>query len=145
MTSKVVIAGGSGALGTRLVTSLAGKCDLVVLTRSPNPNANVRQIYWDGETVGQWASELGAPDTARINLAGKLVDCRPTQSNIRELTRIRVAPTRALVQASQQLQVPLARWVQASTTIWSDASETGYCAKGLSPLVTTLRTDTAAP
>jgi uncharacterized protein len=145
MTSKVVIAGGSGALGTRLVTSLAGKCDLVVLTRSRNPNANVRQIYWDGETVGQWASELGAPDTARINLAGKLVDCRPTQSNIRELTRIRVAPTRALVQASQQLQVPLAHWVQASTTIWSDASETGYCAKGLSPLVTTLRTDTAAP
>ena len=64
MTSKVVIARGSGALGARLVTSLAGKCDLVVQTRSPNPNANVRQIYWDGKTVGRWASELGAPDTA---------------------------------------------------------------------------------
>jgi hypothetical protein len=89
VTSKVVIACGSGALGTRLVTSLAGKCGLVVLTRSPNPNANVRQIYWDCETVGRGASELGAPDTALINLAGKLVDCRPTRSNIRELTHSR--------------------------------------------------------
>jgi uncharacterized protein len=125
VTSKVVIAGGGGALGTRLVISLAGKCDLVVLTRSPNPNAYVRQIYWDGETVGRWASELGAPETALINLAGKLVDCRPTQSNVRELTSSWVASTRALVQASRQLQVPLAHWVQDGTTaIWSLAGET---------------------
>ncbi|HEX4559486.1 MAG TPA: DUF1731 domain-containing protein [Mycobacterium sp.] len=125
MTSKVVIAGGSGALGRRLVTSLAGKCDLVVLTRRPDPNANVRQVYWDGQTVGQWAAELDSPDTALINLVGKLVDCRPSPANINELIRSRVLPTRALVSASQQLQAPLAHWVQASTTaIWADAGET---------------------
>jgi uncharacterized protein len=125
MTSKVVIAGGSGALGRRLVTSLAGKCEVVVLTRRPDPKANVRQVFWDGETVGDWVGELDEPDTAVINLAGKLVDCRPTPSNVSELIRSRVAPTRSLVRASQKLRTPLTHWVQASTTaIWSDAGET---------------------
>lgn len=124
-TSKVVIAGGSGALGARLVASLAGKCDVVVLTRRPDPDAAVRQVFWDGETVGDWAGELDGLDTAVINLAGKLVDCRPTASNISELIRSRVAPTRSLVRASQELRTPLTRWVQASTmAIWSDAGET---------------------
>src|SRR5262245_17942460 len=115
MTSKVVIAGGSGALGRRLVADLADKCDVVVLTRRPDPDLDVRQVAWDGETVGEWAAELDKPGTAVINLAGKLVDCRPTPSNIDELIRSRVAPTRALVRASQQLRTPLAHWVQTST------------------------------
>jgi NAD dependent epimerase/dehydratase family enzyme len=80
MTSKVVIAGGSGAIGKRLVTSLTEKCEVVVLTRRPDPDADVRQVFWDGETVGDWARELDSPDTAVLNLAGKLVDCRPTAS-----------------------------------------------------------------
>lgn len=125
MTAKAVIAGGTGALGKRLVSSLAGKCDVVVLTRRPDPEANVRQVFWDGETVGDWAGELDEQDTAVINLAGKLVDCRPTPSNISELIRSRVTPTRSLVRASHELRSPLAHWVQASTTaIWSDAGET---------------------
>jgi len=130
VTSKVVIAGGSGALGTRLATSLAGKCDVVVLSRRPDPQAQIRPVQWDGETVGPWAAELDGPGTALVNLAGKLVDCRPTPANVAELIRSRVAPTRALVQASQQLAAPLDRWVQASTTaIWSDAGET-RCTEG---------------
>ena len=40
MTSKVVIAGGSGALGRRLVADLADKCDVVVLTRMRLPNVS---------------------------------------------------------------------------------------------------------
>lgn len=98
---------------------------LVILTRRPNPRLKVRQVVWDGDSVGVWACELEGPDTALINLAGKLVDCRPTARNIAELRRSRVLPTRALVQASTQLMAPLAHWVQASTTaIWSDAGET---------------------
>lgn len=125
MTSKVVIAGGSGALGARLVTSLAGKCEVVVLSRRPDPQALGRQVQWDGQTVGPWAAELEGPGTALVNLAGKLVDCRPTPANIAELTRSRVDATRTLVAASQQLATPLDHWVQASTTaIWSDAGET---------------------
>ena len=123
---KVVLAGGSGTLGRRIGDDLAGRgYDVVVLTRRVDPRLSVRQVVWEGETVGDWASELEGPDTALINLAGRLVDCRPTTRNIAELTRSRVLPTRTLVAASRQLTTPLTHWIQASTTaIWSDAGET---------------------
>ncbi|WP_308166418.1 DUF1731 domain-containing protein [Nocardia albiluteola] len=59
-----------------------------------------------------------------INLAGKLVDCRPTAANVAELRSSRVDSTAALVAASKSLDRPIDRWIQASTTaIWSDAGE----------------------
>lgn len=124
---KIVIAGGSGALGRRLTTDLAGRGhDVVVLTRGAAASGQSgRHVHWDGRTVGAWAQELAGPDVSVINLAGRLVDCRPTASNIAELRRSRVEPTRALVEASRELANPLRHWVQASTTaIWSDAGET---------------------
>lgn len=51
-----------------------------------------------------------------VNLSGKLVDCRPTPDNIAGLTRSRVDATRALVLASRQLDRPVDRWLQSSTT-----------------------------
>jgi uncharacterized protein len=123
---KVVIAGGSGSLGRRISADLSARGhQVVVLARRPDPSSAVRQVLWDGRTVGDWAAELEGPDTAVINLAGKLVDCRPTPANITELQSSRVEPTRALVQASQHLEHPVRHWIQASTTaIWSDAGET---------------------
>lgn len=122
----MVLAGGSGALGRHIAADLGGRGhDVVILTRRVNPALPVRQATWDGRSVGDWAAELDGPNTALINLAGKLVDCRPTKRNITELVDSRVLPTRALVEASQQLKSPLAHWIQASTTaIWSDAGET---------------------
>jgi uncharacterized protein (TIGR01777 family) len=123
---KVVIAGGSGSLGRRISADLNARGhQVVVLARRPDASSAVRQVLWDGRTVGDWAAELEGPDTAVINLAGKLVDCRPTPANVAELQRSRVEPTRALVQASQNLEQPVWHWIQASTTaIWSDAGET---------------------
>lgn len=123
---KVVIAGGSGSLGRRISADLSARGhQVVVLARRPDASSAVRQVLWDGRTIGDWAAELAGPDTSVINLAGKLVDCRPTAANIAELQRSRVEPTRALVQASQKLEQPVRHWIQASTTaIWSDAGET---------------------
>ncbi|MEE6287090.1 DUF1731 domain-containing protein [Georgenia sp. MJ173] len=123
---KVVIAGGTGALGRRLAADLAGRgLDVVVLSRTPDRGAAAREVAWDGRSVGPWATELTDPaGTALVNLAGKLVDVRPTAANIAALRDSRVAATRALVEASRRLDAPLARWVQASTTaIYSDAGE----------------------
>jgi uncharacterized protein len=122
---KVVLAGGSGSLGQRIATDLTDRGhDVVVLSRRPDSHSPVRQVFWDGETVGDWAAELDGQDTAVVNLAGKLVDCRPTAANIAELRNSRVLPTRALVQASRELEHPVRHWIQASTTaIWSDAGE----------------------
>ncbi|MEP6649315.1 MAG: NAD-dependent epimerase/dehydratase family protein [Lapillicoccus sp.] len=122
----VLIAGGSGTLGQALADDLADRGhDVVVLSRRPGRGRH-RQVEWDGRTVGVWARELDEPDrTAVVNLAGRLVDVRPTTANIASLRESRVAPTRVLFEASRALDRPLARWVQASTTaIWSDTGET---------------------
>ena len=102
---RVVLAGGSGSLGRRLADDLADRgVDVVVLSRNPSTGGRHRQVHWDGRSQGDWVGELhtGGPVSV-VNLAGKLVDCRPTAANIAELTRSRVEPTAALVTAAAGL------------------------------------------
>jgi uncharacterized protein YbjT (DUF2867 family) len=62
---KVVIAGGSGSLGRRISADLTDRGNqVVVLSRQPDTSSPVRQVFWDGRTVGDWAAELEGPDTA---------------------------------------------------------------------------------
>jgi uncharacterized protein (TIGR01777 family) len=119
---KVVVAGGTGALGRRLCDDLARRGhDVVVLTRRVR-GGRFRQVEWDGRTVGPWSGELEG--SAVVNLAGELVDRRPTEANIELLTRSRVEPTRALVAASNGLSSPVPVWIQASTlAIYGDAGD----------------------
>lgn len=57
-----------------------------------------------------------------VNLAGELVDRRPTPANIALLTGSRVEPTHALVEATRA--TPPRVWVQLSTTaIYGDAGD----------------------
>jgi uncharacterized protein (TIGR01777 family) len=118
---KVVLAGGNGALGRRIAADLAARGDeIVVLSRSPDPRGLGRQLHWDGTSAGQWAAELAG--AGLINLAGELVDRRPTPANIESLTSSRVRPTRALRQAAAGLATPPAVWIQMSTlAIYGDA------------------------
>ncbi|HET7531969.1 MAG TPA: TIGR01777 family oxidoreductase [Nocardioidaceae bacterium] len=119
---KIVVAGGSGALGRRLCKDLAERGhEVVVLTRRVRPGP-FRQVEWDGRTVGPWSAELEG--SAVVNLAGELVDRRPTPANVDLLTRSRVEPTRALVAASRLLSAPVPVWIQASTlAIYGDAGD----------------------
>jgi hypothetical protein len=120
---NVVIAGGSGSLGRRVADDLRQRAfDAVILTRSPRPDIEHRQVVWDGRTVGAWAAKLEG--SVVVNLAGELVDRRPTEQNIELLTRSRVEPTRALVEAAAGLATPPALWLQMSTlAIYGDAGE----------------------
>lgn len=120
---KVVIAGGTGSLGRRLADDCAGRSDEVtILTRSLRPEFGHRQLAWDGRTVGPWAAALGG--AVVVNLAGELVDRRPTARNVEALRRSRVEPTRALVDAAATLATPPALWLQMSTlAIYGDAGE----------------------
>jgi uncharacterized protein len=118
---KVVLAGGAGALGRRLADDFASRGDEVtILTRAPRPGLAHRQVRWDGRTVGPWSAEL--EDAVVVNLAGELVDKRPTASNVDLLRRSRVEPTRALVAAASRLTTPPRLWLQMSTlAIYGDA------------------------
>lgn len=125
---KVVIAGGTGFLGSMLARRLratgpdgsSGGHEVVVLSRSGEGDAR-----WDGRSQGPWSAHLqGDEPLAVVNLAGRLVDARPTRANIDDLRRSRVDATRALVEAARGRSRPVERWLQASTTaIWSDAGE----------------------
>jgi uncharacterized protein len=119
---KVVLAGGSGALGRRLCGALGARGhEVVVLSRAPG-HSSYRTVCWDGVTVGSWADELAG--SAVVNLAGELVDRRPTPRNVAVLRDSRVGPTRALAAAAAFLDVPVPVWVQASTmAIYGDAHE----------------------
>jgi uncharacterized protein (TIGR01777 family) len=79
-------------------------------------------VLWDGATVGSWAAELAG--AAVVNLAGELVDRRPTAANVELLTRSRVQPTHALARAVAGLDEPPTVWVQASTlAIYGDGGD----------------------
>jgi hypothetical protein len=120
---KLVIAGGTGALGRRVGDDFSRRGDeVVILTRSPRTAIAHRQVVWDGRTVGDWSAELEG--AVLLNVAGELVDKRPTPKNIEILRRSRVEPTRALVEASSRLEQPPAVWLQMSTlAIYGDAGE----------------------
>ncbi|GAA2469740.1 DUF1731 domain-containing protein [Terrabacter carboxydivorans] len=123
---KVVVAGGSGTLGRALAADLLARGhEVVLLTRRTDQGLPYRQTEWDGIRQGAWTRELAGPArTAVVNLAGRLVDARPTAEAVADLRESRVRPTLALVEASRAGHEPLARWVQGSTTaIWSDAGE----------------------
>lgn len=120
---KIVIAGGKGGLGQRLSKHFveAGH-SVTVLTRRPQPNVNVTEVLWDGKTLGQWTSYL--QDAVVINLAGQLVDRRPTKRNIELLRSSRVDATNVLKSAlvTNRWTTPL--WLQMSTTaIYGDCGE----------------------
>jgi uncharacterized protein (TIGR01777 family) len=87
----------------------------VVLTRRPKPRSDgVREIAWDGETVGNWAAELEGAE-AVVNLCGKSVDCRYTAKNQKLLIESRTKPTRAIGQAIAKCKVPPRVWLNASS------------------------------
>lgn len=106
---KVVLAGGSGSLGRRLAEDFAHHGhDVVILTSARREAIEHRQVVWDGRTVGAWANELN--DAVVINLAGALVDRRPTRKNVELLRGSRVEPTRALVEAAASIDAPVRVW-----------------------------------
>ncbi|MDQ3068586.1 MAG: TIGR01777 family oxidoreductase [Acidobacteriota bacterium] len=101
---RIVVAGGTGFLGSALTSALdrAGH-EVVVLTRSAGTDApgRARSVVWkpDGAASGGWTREIDGAH-AVINLAGApLPDKRWTPARKQILTDSRVLPTRSLVAA----------------------------------------------
>ena len=112
---KVVIPGGSGQVGTVLASAFHERGDeVVVLSRTETNSLAWRVVKWDGETLGDWASEIEGADTV-INLAGQSVNCRYTPDNRRIIVDSRVKSTRVLGQAIAEANKAPRAWLQAST------------------------------
>jgi NAD dependent epimerase/dehydratase family enzyme len=112
---KVVIPGGSGQVGTVLARAFHERGDeVVVLSRTQTNALPWRSVKWDGETLGEWASEFEGADTV-INLAGQSVNCRYTAENRSIIIESRVKSTRVVGQAIAETNNPPSVWLQAST------------------------------
>jgi uncharacterized protein (TIGR01777 family) len=112
---RIVIAGGSGQVGTLLARHYRARGDdVVVFARNAIANKPWRVVPWDGTSLGPWTKELEGADLV-INLAGRSVNCRYTASNRREIIDSRVIPTRLLGRAIAQAERPPRLWMNAAT------------------------------
>lgn len=108
---KVVIPGGSGQVGALLERSLSALGHrVVVLSRS----GRAPTVAWDGKNLGPWAQEIDGADVV-INLAGRTVNCRYTEGNLKQMMDSRVDSTRVVGQAIAQASQPPSVWLQMST------------------------------
>ena len=95
---KVLIAGGSGFLGTALRTSLVQDGhDVYILTRRPSRGPS--EIQWDGKTPNGWGQLVNDMD-AVVNLTGLGLEHWPwTQKQKQKFVDSRVLPGLALASA----------------------------------------------
>lgn len=95
---KVLIAGGSGFLGTALRTSLEkDHHEVFILTR--NPASHVNEVHWDGKTTTGWGNLINEMD-AVVHLTGFGLEHWPwTKRQKQKFVDSRVIPGLALVSA----------------------------------------------
>lgn len=137
----VVIAGGSGFLGTSLAQhlTLAG-FDVVILSRRQPTTGTSKWVAWDARTLGPWTAALDGA-MAIVNLVGRTVDCVKTPDHCDEILRSRIEATSVLGAACRTIARPPATWVQMSTAhIYGDppevrCDETSPFGYGLAPTV----------
>lgn len=114
---RVVLPGGTGQVGTILRRALAeAGHEVIVLTRHP---ARAGEVGWDGRTLGPWAEAIDGADVV-VNLAGRSVSCRYTETNLRAMMDSRVDSARIVGGAIAAAVRPPRVWLQMSTaTVYS--------------------------
>jgi uncharacterized protein len=139
MKTKIILAGGSGFLGSVIEDYFAARgIEVVILTRRPKTRAGLtREVRWDGATVGDWLKELEGAQ-ALINLAGISVNCRYHACNRKLMLDSRLNSTRVLGDAIARCANPPPVWLNSSTATiykhtfgpaWGEAGEIGGCAE----------------
>ena len=112
---RIVIAGGSGFIGTALAKEFSARdFEVIVLTRRPRERTGgIREVVWDGEHLGEWIQCLDGAE-AVINLAGKNINCPHEPENLHAIGASRVNSVQTLAAALEQIKTPPRVWVQAS-------------------------------
>ncbi len=133
MKLRIVLAGGTGFLGSLLADHFATReTEVVILTRTPGKRVgSIREVQWDGATTGPWQEELEGAK-ALINLAGRSVNCRYHRHNRRRILDSRLDSTRVLGEAIAHCAHPPPVWLNSSTATiyrhtfgppWDEAGE----------------------
>jgi uncharacterized protein len=116
MRKKIVLAGGTGFVGKYLLkkyTNLGYKVSII--------SRGTQYVHWNNQY-----NIIDALENAEmlINLAGKSVDCRYTESNKKEIYNSRMDTTKALGEAILKCKNPPPLWINSSTaTIYRHAED----------------------
>jgi uncharacterized protein len=112
---KIVLAGGTGQLGTILAKHFdALHHEVVIIARSEKAEP-WRTVKWDGQTLSDaWVAELEGANVL-INLAGRTVNCRYNYKNRCDIWSSRSRSVRILGKALETLTCPPQVWLQAGT------------------------------
>jgi len=127
MGKKVILAGGSGFIGTLLARRFQREgWAVTVLTRRPSLQRpdGIAEVQWPARPIagsnptsyrthGSWIHAIDGAD-AIVNLAGRSVDCVHTPENRRQIAGSRFDSVRVLGAALEQCRQPPSVWVQAS-------------------------------
>lgn len=108
---KVIIAGGSGLIGSALAQDMAADGhEIIILSRSPQQNRyrygkNIEVVGWDGASAAGWGHLVEEAD-AIVNLTGEnLASGRWTDARKKRIIQSRVEPGQAIVEALRQAKV----------------------------------------
>lgn len=118
MKRTIVVTGGTGFIGLRLIARLLGRGDrVVVLSRHPDPSRvppGAEVAAWQPDALGPWTAALEGAD-AVVNLAGEpAMGGRWTEAKRRRIYDSRVVSTRRLVEALGRLPARPRTLVSAS-------------------------------
>lgn len=116
MNKKVVIAGGTGFIGSYLSAGFQTMgYDVIIISRKQ------QHIHWSDHPAITKALENAV---MIVNLAGKSVDCRYNEKNKKEILQSRTETTRVLGESILKCKEPPALWINASTaTIYRHAED----------------------
>ncbi|HEY5912449.1 MAG TPA: TIGR01777 family oxidoreductase [Verrucomicrobiae bacterium] len=139
MKTRIILAGGSGFIGSVLADYFSAKgMEVVIFTRKPSQRADAtREVRWDGESVSDWLQELEGA-RALINLSGISVNCRYHARNRKLMLDSRLNSTHALGEAIGRCANPPPIWLNSSTATiykhtfgpaWDEGGEIGGCAE----------------
>lgn len=104
---KVIIAGGTGFIGTSLTSRfLEHGYDVIFISRSPN------HVQWDENELTHAFERVNVV----INLAGKTINCRHSDKNRKTIVQTRVETTRMIGNAIKNCKTPPVLWINASAT-----------------------------
>lgn len=117
-SERIVIAGASGFMGTRLRARFEAEGARVATVGRPGRDADAE---W-GDTAG--IAHLVDGADLLLNLAGRSVNCRYTDRNRAEIFRSRLATTTELGRATAMADTPPRVWINSSTaTIYRHADD----------------------